>query len=131
MGFTPNAEPKPEQQVLQMTAQQLQEALVAMAKEMKKPTEEEQRAIDEERMYRERRKAEMIQIAQEEEAQHARTQASCEHKKPNGQYAVGGQIYSNGHQIMRCLRCQKVLYDAAPAAASMANGLGGVTESFV
>lgn len=133
MGFTANqqnAEP-----TVSLTPAQLQEmmvaAMIAAVKEMKKPTEDEQRQLDEEKALRERRRSEMITIAREEEEMKKRTQAACDHKKPNGQYAVGGQVFSDGIERHFCLRCQKVVYSGPPAVASMAGGLGGVTESFV
>jgi len=133
MGFTPDQ--KSAEPTVSLTPSQFQEMMAAFAKtivsEMKKPSEEEQATLDNDKALRERRRSEMIIIAKEEEEMKKRTQAACEHKKPNGQYAIGGQVFSDGIERHFCLRCQKVVYSGAPAVASMAGGLGGVTESFV
>jgi hypothetical protein len=55
------------------------------------------------------RRDQMIQIAKADEAAKKARQASCAHRKPNGEETSGGQEFSDGRVRIFCLRCQKTL----------------------
>lgn len=117
-----------------LSFEQLQQLMQGMAQtivtELKKPTADEQAKIDKDKADIERRRNEMIRIGKEEEEMKARTQAACNHLKPNGQMAVGGQRYSDGKVKEFCLRCQKTVREYTPDAADLAGGFGQISDEF-
>ena len=144
-GWTPSPKPEPnvpretsppatEAMGVTMNFEQLQRLMATMAAnivaELKRPTEEEARKTEEERVKLQARRDEMIRIAREEEALRNQTQATCAHQKPNGQPAEGGQRYSDGKVRIFCLRCQKVLREYEPSAADWAGGFGNISDDF-
>ena len=91
-----------------LTPEQLKEIMVALVQELKRPSKEEQAKLDEEKDRLAQRRAAMIEEGKRQDLAVARTQASCNHTKPNGESLVHkGQIYSDGLMRPMCLRCMK------------------------
>ena len=130
MAWNLNDKEKPEQNAIAMTPDMIQGMLATMIREMKKPTEIEQAKLDEDARFIAVKREEMVRIGREEEAQRKATQDACTHKKPNGQWAVGGQRFGDGKVRELCLRCQKWLNVYTPAPESLAGGFGEVSEAF-
>lgn len=122
------------QGTVNMTFDQLQALMASIATnivmELKKPTPEEAAKLATDKALLDRRRTEMVRIAREETSRLVDFQARCSHLKENGKPATGGQLYSNGHVNMFCLRCGKVVEDYIPRSNDMATGFGHVSDDF-
>ena len=112
------------EQVQQMMAQMRQDTLEQMkefARELKAPSEEETRKLEEARKRQEALMAAMIEAAKQEEQMTASRQASCRHCKPDGSMNYGGQVHGD-KVILICKRCMKELVRRQATPDDMQNG---------
>lgn len=94
-----------------MSEEMLTRALTAAVKAGNQPSAEEAAKAAAEKARIEQRRQVMIRLAQTEEREKERRQSRCSHKKPDGEWCVGGQAMSNGREVKICLRCQKTIVD--------------------
>ena len=80
------------------------EQMRTLAAELRKPTDLEQKKIDDEVNQRVRRQAMAIKIAQQEEAMRFRRQNSCSHMNKDGTL-FRAQVNSDGTFTPMCIRC--------------------------
>lgn len=90
-----------------------------LAESLRKPTELEQKKLDEEKEQRIRRHQMSIKIAQQEEAMKARKEAACSHANKDG-HLWRAQVNSDGRFIPRCQRCGKTTSPIVAAAGRTA-----------
>ena len=80
--------------------------MVALVQEMRKPTPDEQRKIDEEASRRANNARAAAQAAHAQESQEKRMQESCPHSLPNGKTSFRAQVNSDGCYRAFCPRCR-------------------------
>lgn len=88
----------------QMSADNRETTLAAIA-EMKKPSEEEQARAAEEKAALMAQTERRVEAAKEQEADIAARRANCAHTMPNGQTNFRGQVMSNGWAAVFCSHC--------------------------
>ena len=120
--------------VLEATAKDNREMFLEAIKELKKPTPEQQEQIDQQRLIRERKKQLMILLARDEEKGKRNRRERCNHLKPNGKIAIGGQIHADGLVHPLCVKCQTEFQPFKPNAEMMRSGVSlmnrGLTPDF-
>lgn len=92
-------------QLVREMGRQNQEQMLALAAELRKPTELEQKKLDEEKASQLKRVQMAIAVAKAQEDQDAITQAACTHTRTDGVTCFYGQVNSNGHCVPKCSRC--------------------------
>lgn len=106
-GRPPN---KPEEseamQLIRELNKQNQENLLALAAEMRKPSELEQKKIDEEKASQLKRSLNAIAAAKASDEEKAIHQASCTHTRKDGVTRFMGQVNSNGYCVPFCSECR-------------------------
>ena len=103
-----------------MSEEALTRILTAAVRAGTAPSAEEAAKVEQEKARLLNRRKTMIRLAQVEEREKARKQANCDHKKPDGTFAIGGQEMSNSRDVKICLRCQKVIMDRPTQEMSLA-----------
>lgn len=86
-------------------SQASQENVGRIALELRKPTEIEQRKLDEEHAQLVKRAAMSVEMARQQEATQGAVQAMCPHKDKLGDPTFWGQVNSDGHVQPFCSRC--------------------------
>lgn len=133
---TAGAVPLTMQQIMELLAYQhqlSQQSMVEMVKEMKKPTEQEQRKIDEQVEKDLRFAKARAEVGAAEAERRVARQRVCSHKRPDHSWAASGQqLTGNEFQgkvydcerlaIIFCLQCQKPLY-VGPSNPMIAQGV--------
>lgn len=112
-----------EQMMLMLQEQRAQ--IIDFARELKKPTEEEQAKKDAEQKRLIENRRVNVEAAQIEREQKERLWASCNHKMPRGENAVFGQVHTGTglfHPI--CVICQKQFTPYKPHGEQMQLGVG-------
>ena len=98
--------------------------LMFLIQELKKPDEETQRKLADEKARREQERKNMIELAMLEEQKRLEREANCNHKKDNGRTAVVGQVHSDGFYHGICQHCQKAFTPTRPTTEMMQMGTG-------
>ena len=101
-GRKPKAEPSAGMAELLQTVMEQNRLLVA---ELRKPTDMEQKKLDDERLSLQKRAMMAVQAAKQKEAQDNAKRASCPHKDRNGITCFNGQVTSDGRWAVFCNRC--------------------------
>lgn len=107
-GRPPNKPEPVESEMMQLVREmgrQNQEQLIALAAELRKPTELEQKKLDEEKASHLKRSENAVRAAQAQEQQMAILQANCTHTRNDGVTCFIGQVNSNGYCVPVCTRC--------------------------
>lgn len=104
-----------------MSFEQVQALLMAAVREMKKPTEQEQRKIDEQLAKEKRMLEARIEVGKADELRRTAFQKICPHVRwdGDGKPCVQGQLFSDGIWRGFCLRCQKVVREFRPDPSMM------------
>ena len=97
-------------------------AVREMAIELRRPSPEEE---EKKKLERERQMQNRLQAAEDGKrikATIAAEQASCGHVKPNGMHTFGGQVYSDGWAVIKCVRCM-LAFRVRPLPQHVSQGL--------
>ena len=86
-------------------SQDSQNNMAKMALELRKPTELEQKKLDEEHNQLMKRASMSVEMARQQEAQQSAVQAQCPHKDKLGDPTFWGQVNSDGYVQPFCSRC--------------------------
>ena len=108
-----------------LTSEQLAEAMRVLGTELRRPDPEVEAAKAAEKIRKERARQDEIKVIMEQKALREAEQSACNHKQPNGQSRVRGQIHNDGFYHPLCTWCMKeftprVLRQAERAAMGMA-----------
>lgn len=106
--------------------QQNSDNTIALAEALRKPTELEQKKLDEERDARIKRHAMSVEIAQRKQGMDAALQAQCRsegHANPNGGTRFRAQVNSDGFFVPVCLKCHIQLPKVKATADEIQNGV--------
>ena len=128
--------PKVDLEMVQMLIKQMQEGNRELAAELRKPTELEQKKLDDERESRIKRAQQSIAAAKQKERMDLALQAQCRsenHARPDGVTRFRAQVNSNGFFVPVCLKCHIELPPVKATPEEIQNGvmLGnyrGITE---
>lgn len=93
-------------QLVREMGRQNQEQLVALAAELRKPTEMEQKKLDEEKASQLKRSLNAIAAAKAQDAERSIRQANCTHTRKDGVTCFVGQVNSDGYCVPFCTRCE-------------------------
>lgn len=124
------------QQIMELLAYQnqlSQDNMLKMVQEMKKPTEEEQRKVDEQKNKDLRFAKARAEVGEAEAERRVARQRNCAHKRPDQSWAASGQQLTGNEYmgkvydcerlaIIFCLQCQKSLY-IGPSSPMFAQGV--------
>ncbi len=105
------------------TMAQVMEMMKAFAAELKKPTELEQKKIDDDRNRLLRQAAIRRNEAKIEEEARISTQRGCAHVKRDNSPAWGGQVNSDGYVRPMCTICRKIMPEIKAPVEWIANGV--------
>lgn len=108
------------QGLTELTEEGLARVMAAAIAASRQPTAEEAKKQAEEKARLEQRRLTMVRLTHVEERQKQLRMDRCDHKKPDGEWAVGGQAMSNGREVKICLRCQKVIMNEPTQEMTMA-----------
>lgn len=116
------------QQLTESQGKQNRETLLQLTESLRKPTELEQKKLDEEKESVRKRTINAVAAAKEGERITLVTQANCTHMQGNngrsdGITTFGGQVNSNGYWIARCQKCDM---KSLPIKATTQELQGGV-----
>lgn len=111
------------QALFSLSKDDLQDLIINVVREARKPTPEEQKKLDEEKALAQKRREEMVELAKAEEEGRRNLQDRCPHKKQNGESRIVGQIHSDGFIHPLCQWCQKEFPPVKPASEMLAQGI--------
>lgn len=106
--------------------QQQREGTLELAEALRKPTELEQKKLDEERVQRIKRQAMSVAAAKQKEASELALQALCRsegHANPNGGTRFRAQVNSDGYFVPVCMKCHIQLPRVKATAEEIQNGV--------
>jgi hypothetical protein len=114
--------------LLSQLGENQKETLIALAAELRKPTEIEQKKLDEEKESIRKRTINAVAAAREGERITLVKQSNCNHMQGNngktdGISTFGGQVNSNGYWVARCGKC---FVQTLPIKATTQELQGGV-----
>lgn len=120
-------------QLIKAMGEQNKEQLIALAAELRKPTELEQKKLDEEKVSQLKRAEMAIAVARAQAEQDAITQSNCTHTRHDGVSCFIGQVNSDGYCIPFCTRCRLTTSPIKANDQERVNGIqlqqrGGVTR---
>lgn len=105
---------------INITADQLQKILQEVVKAAREPDEITKQKQEEEKLLKERRLKESVEMAKAEEQARELRWKTCTHTKPDGRTAVAkGQVFSDGLYHPFCLACQKPFPTFRPSPEDM------------
>lgn len=115
-------------QLLETQGEQTRETLLQLTESLRKPTELEQKKLDQEKESIRKRTINAVNAAKEGERIIAVTQANCTHMQGNngrsdGITTFGGQVNSNGYWVPMCHKCS---ITGLPVKATSQELQGGV-----
>lgn len=91
--------------LIEQMGKQNSDSTLALAAELRKPTEMEQKKLDEEHKSLRKRMEMAVNAAKQKERQDTAKQATCPHKDRNGITCFNGQVTSDGRWAVFCNRC--------------------------
>lgn len=97
------------------------QSMVEFAKELRKPSEEEESKRIEAKLRREKLMQSMIESAVAEQKNRDMIQSACNHKKPNGIINFGGQVHGNRVRLI-CKTCFKELVNRVATPEDIQGG---------
>ena len=98
-----------------MSEEALTRVMAAAMIAARQPSEAEAKKEAEEKARLAQRRVTMKRLVETERASILKRQSLCNHRKPDGEEASGGQGFSDGIYRRLCLRCQKwLLIEATP-----------------
>lgn len=109
-----------------MTPAQVLELVKEFAKELKKPTEEEQAKRDEQKARFEANRRQALDEANKEEQRKATEQAICSHMKGHpyvGKTYIAAPLHNDGLHHAFCFHCDKVFGVFAPSPETIPLGM--------
>ena len=90
-----------------LTSEQLAEAMRVLGTELRRPDPEVEAAKAAEKIRKERAREDEIKVIMEQKALREAEQSACNHKQPNGQSRVRGQIHNDNLFHPLCTWCMK------------------------
>lgn len=126
-------DPEVLQLLMAVVAKSTETTARTIVQEMKKPTEAEQKKIDNEIEKQKRRALNAAAIGAQVAAIERAEQSRCGHSKPNGRHTWRGQAHSNGTVFVQCMRCHKPYFDLVATPDMLQSGVNldeiqGLTE---
>ncbi len=91
--------------LIEQMGKQNAESTLSLAAELRKPTDMEQKKLDDERLSLQKRALMAVQAAKQKDAQDNAKRAVCPHKDRNGITCFNGQVTSDGRWAVFCNRC--------------------------
>lgn len=91
--------------LIEQMGKQNSDASIALAAELRKPTDTEQKKLDDERLALQKRAIMAVNAAKQKHQQDTAKQANCPHKDRNGITCFNGQVTSDGRWAVFCNRC--------------------------
>lgn len=92
--------------LIEQMGKQNSDAAIALAAELRKPTELEQKKLDEEKSALVKRAEMAVNAAKAQEKVLKAKQSTCVHRDKNGITTFNGQVTSDGRWAYICSRCQ-------------------------
>lgn len=110
--------------LIEQMGRQNSESTMALAAELRKPTELEQKKLDEEKTALLKRAEMAVNAAKAKEQEDSRRQGSCAHEDGNGITCFNGQVASDGRWIVECSRCHLPAPKIKATDQERLNGIG-------
>lgn len=115
-------------QLLETQGEQTRETLLQLTESLRKPTELEQKKLDEEKESIRKRTINAVNAAKEGERMTMVKQANCNHMQGNngktdGITTFGGQVNSDGYFVARCAKCYITTLPIKATAGELQGGI--------
>jgi hypothetical protein len=96
-------------EIIRLQSEENRKAMLDFAVELKKPTAEQQKKIDEDKARLEKQRQERVYEAKIEEESRTSAQSRCAHVKKDGKPAWGGGVNGDGYVRPMCTQCFKIM----------------------
>jgi len=105
---------------LSLSAEDIAGIITAAIRASKEPTPEEKAAAEKLEAEIQIKRKQMLEEAEGWRVEREALQANCSHKKPRGEEAYIGKLFSDGNYRIMCLQCQKIIRDIKASPEMMA-----------